>query len=94
MGKRKERPHPRPLLYPRRQGQINTNSTATTLTRADAVKELRECYAFAAECAERASEIKRPWSGYGQVLMEDCVSDASAYGERIRELEAFLAVAP
>lgn len=61
------------------------------LTREQAVKELRQCYEFAAECAERASRIVRPWSANGQIEMEDCVSDSMAYGDRIRELEAFLA---
>ena len=61
------------------------------MTHAEAVKELGNCYANAAGCAERASRIEHPWSGYGLILMEDCVSDASVYEEFIREIEAYLA---
>ena len=67
--------------------------TRKPLTRADALKELKDCYAAAAECQERYLRVYRSQYGYigRQTQLEDALSDAGIYSDRIGELEAFLA---
>ena len=62
------------------------------LTRVDALKELRDCYAAAADCERRWYEARTSgqWAP-AAYIQEDIFADLDAYSDRIQELEAFLA---
>ena len=66
------------------------------MTRAQAVKELRDMYAAVEECEAKYNRISASQYGYigRQDQLDDAMSDAGAYSDRIRELEAFLASEP
>ena len=71
--------------------------TAPTLTRAQALKELHDCYQALYACEERFNHEtpEGRWQP-DAATVEDIFSDMDVYGARVRELERFLAseVAP
>lgn len=60
-------------------------------SRADALKELKSLYDLMRECGDRWQAARPPgrW-GPPENVQDEIMSDLDAYGERVRQLEAFL----